>query len=425
MVMRMPRRMCGKIYSSWFLVLTVIGSSLLSTGCYDRQELEQQAFVSVMGIDKAPNGLLDCTFVIAVPTNPTGAGSAKPPLAASSPITYRAHDITEAMMLANSSVERTLTLSHLTSVIFGSGVASVGLRPYLDTLARFREFRRTVYVAVAKENARDVITANEPMLEQTTIRQADGVARVGERNGLVLVCQLHHFLTSLEESHVDPVLPMYAVNQQVKEDPKGQSGISGKDTQYSAGQIQRSGGNPVEWTGAAVFRGDKMVGELDGRETIYLRMLNGNLHSTKIDFGNNITKLGTIGLSIKKERGPIYKVELTSPPKIQVTVPLEADVVAGGTSLDFNNPALRAKLEHQLNQQLAADFTGLLTKMYHEWDVDAIPLSRTIRNRFSTHQQFVKYPWESQIKNAKLEVSVDLHLRRFGLQTLPASSQRA
>lgn len=425
MTMRLSRKMGFVVQFKWFFITTVAVSSWLSTGCYDRQELEQQAFVSVLGIDKAPGGLLDCTFIIAVPTNPAGGGSSKPPLAASTPITYRAHDITEALVLANSSVERTLTMSHLTSIVFGTSVAREGLRPYLDTLARYREFRRTVYVAVGEETAKEVLTANEPMLEQTTVRQADGVARVAERNGVVVVTQLHRFLTAQEDNHVDPVLPLYAVNQQVKDDPKGEAGISGKEPSFTAGKVQRSGGNPVEWTGAALFRGDKLAGVLDGQETMQLRILQGDVHSTKLDFPNLMPGFGTLGLSIKKERSPRYRVTLAKPLTILVEVPLEADVIAGGIGKDLTDTATQVKLEQQIDRRLAADFSALLDKTCHQFNVDVIPFSRVVRPQFATHREFARYPWESSLKEAKISVKVDLHLRRFGIQTLPASPQRS
>lgn len=431
MLMRWLGRVNGRIHATrqimykklCFSVVLLLGS-LVSTGCYDRQELEQQAFVSVLGLDKAPGGLMDCTFVLAVPTNPAGGGSSKPPLAATTPITYRAHNITEAMVLANSSVERSLTFSHLTTVVFGSGLAQSGLMPHLEALARFREFRRTIYVGVAKDTARDVISANKPMLEQSVIREMDGIARVSDRNGVVYVRQLHHLFTSLETNHVDPVLPLFTLNQQIQQDPKGKSGVSGSAASFVAGQTARSGGNPVEWIGVALFRGDKMIGELDGQETSYLRILQGDIHSLKLAFPNAVPGLGTLGISLKKEHNPRYVVNLSNPLAIEVEVPLEADVLASGDSKDFANSAFRAQLEQQLDRQLAGEFSDLLDKLYHQYNVDVIPISRSVRSQFATEQAFANFPWESRLKNAKFHVTVDLHLRRFGIQTLPQSPKR-
>lgn len=408
----------------WTFVLALVVGSVTSTGCYDRQELEQQAFVSILGIDKAPNGLIDCTFTLAVPTSPTGGGGGKPPLAASGPVTYRAHDITEALMVANSSVERSLTLSHLTAVVFGEDLAKDGVLPYLETLARFREFRRTVFVGVAKQSARSIMSANKPMLEQSTGRIAEDIARIGERNGVVLVRHLHELLTALEDDHSDPILPLYAVNQSVKADPKGELDIEGKGVNFAVGKVERRGGNPVEWTGAALFRGDKLIGELNGKEVAYLRILQGEVHTTKLDFDQTLPGFGPIGVSIRKERHPSYGVLLSDPMQIRVDIPLEADLLSGGNGQDFSNAQLRIQLERQLNQQVGSDMTALMKKIFNDLDVDPIPVSRTVRRRFATHQQWSRYPWEQKLTTAKVAVTVSIQLRRFGIQSLPPIDAR-
>ena len=402
----------------WTLMLVLVLASFASTGCYDRQELEQQAFVSILGIDKAPNGLIDCTFTLSVPTSPTGGGG-KPPLAASGPVTYRANDITEALMLANSSIERSLTLSHLTTVVFGEDLAKDGVLPYLGTLARFREFRRTVFIGVAKPSAQAIMSANKPMLEQSTGRIADDIARIGERNGVVLVRHLHELLTSLEDAHSDPILPLYAVNDSVKSDPKGESGIKGESVTFAAGKVERRGGNPVEWSGAAVFRGDKLVAELNGKEVAYLRILEGRVHTTKLDFDQTLPGLGPVGISIRKERQPKYVVLLSSPMQIRVDIPLEADVLSGGNGQDFSHAQMRSQLESRLNQQVSSDMTTLMKKLLNGLHVDPIPVSRSVRGRFATHQQWSSYPWEQQLTSAKVAVEVNIQLRRFGIQSLP------
>ncbi|GMA61853.1 hypothetical protein [Alicyclobacillus fastidiosus] len=69
----------GRVWKRLCTMVWLVVTPFAMTGCYDRQELEQQAFVSVLGVDKAPDGLIDCTFRIALPVNPTGGGGGNRP----------------------------------------------------------------------------------------------------------------------------------------------------------------------------------------------------------------------------------------------------------------------------------------------------------------------------------------------------------
>ena len=270
-------------YHRWrqtVVVLLMCALCTCVTGCYDRQELEQQAFVTALGIDKAPGNMIDFTLRFALPQNPAGGGgagsSADTPLAGKAPVTYRAHSVTEALLIANSSVERQVSLTHLTNIIFGKSLAQEGLKPTMQVLVRYREFRPTILVSVADGTAREVLANQKPMLDKTSGRLADGIALTSQRTGLVPVAYLQDLHRFVEGEHSGGVLPLFSVNQKVKDDPQGEQGVKDGQDVFQPGQVPRAGGDPVEWLGAAVFHHDQLVGVLNGRESIQLQFLRGS-----------------------------------------------------------------------------------------------------------------------------------------------------
>nr|WP_326492674.1 Ger(x)C family spore germination protein [Alicyclobacillus dauci] len=394
---------------------------LAVTGCYDRQELEQQAFVSVLGVDKAPGGLIDCTFKIAQPISPSGgaggaSGGGEQPLASKTPVTVRAHSIYEAMLLANGSIERTLTFSHLTLIIFGSNVAKSGVLQYIQPLTRYREFRRTVPFAVADGEAKDIIQTFQPMLDTSTARVNDGISLLANRIGLIPNCRLHDLAAALENPHEDVVAPMYGVNKFVKDNKSlpDDSSIS-----YEAGDVRRSGGNPVDWMGGAVFHGDKVVDFVNGEDSIYLRLLEGELDHARLDFQDPTNKQQNIGVELHKEGRAHYDVSLGNPVQIRVNVPVDVDVVNVSSGIDYSQTQPRAKLEKSLSDQLNQRLEGLLHRLLVTDHADVIPVSRYIRAQFPTYQAFQSYPWLTRLKTANIIVNSDIHVRRFGVQIEP------
>ncbi len=406
------------------VVSALVLSLTVTTGCYDRQELESQAFVTALGIDEAPNGMVDCTFRFALPQNPSGgsggSSSADTPLAGKQPITYRAHSLTEALLIANSSVERQVNLTHLSHIVFGRKLVEQGLEPVMQAMVRFREFRPTIFVGVADGTAKEVLAAEKPMLDKNASRMFESVALNGERTGLIPVVYLQDLSRIVESHGAGGVLPLFSVNHNVEEDPKGKAEVTGTGGDvFSPGKVPRSGGDPVEWMGAIVLRGDRAVGELSGRESIELKFLQGRLRDTELDFKDPIHPGRYVGLSIRKERAPNYAINLANPMQVRVKVPLEADLLNVESGADYSVPENRKKLEKALQEEMSQEFTTLLTRLFHDDGADVIPIANHARNQFATHQQFIQYPWAERLRTADVHVDVELRIRRFGVQMIP------
>ncbi|WDL97458.1 Ger(x)C family spore germination protein [Alicyclobacillus sp. ALC3] len=419
----------------------ILFSSLLTTGCYDRMELEQQAFVVALGIDQAPNNMVDCSFLIALPISPSGGGqSGTEPKAASGPITFRARSLVEAMQMANSSVERSLNLSHLGLVVFGADVAKAGLSAQLYPMVRFREFRRTMLLAVSQGSAKDILSQNKPVLDRSTSRWADDIIEIGRRSGVVPVVTLHDYLRSREENLANPLLPLCAVNQSVQSSQSrggasasgssggssssGVSGASGSSgtsegiggaAPGNAGTVARAGGNPVEWAGATVFRDDKMIDQLTGRQVMDVTLLQGRLAQARFTFSDPTSPARTVTLRMKRAGSPRYDIQLGRQPIVRVDLPLEADLISTQASVNYANQSSQMKLEQRIEQRLSTELSGVLKHLCQDDGVDVIPISDYIRGRFATDAALQNYPWATQLRRSQISVEAQVQVRRFGI----------
>lgn len=389
------------------------------SGCYDRTELEQQAFVSVLGIDKAPQGLIDCTFRFAQPVNPTGSSSqgGTEPLAGKEAVTVRAHSIDEAMILVSGSIERSITFSHLTFLLVGSDLAKEGIIQYIQPMLRYREFRRTVPIALSKQPAQDVIQALQPMLDTSVAKVADGITLVSNRTGLLPRCRLQDLITAFEVPHQAALVPLYSVNQYVsdKESKLPQDG----SISYQAGKIQRTGGNPVDWMGGGVFKGDKLVDLISGEDAFYLRLLQGGMYHAKIDLRDPKHPKQNIGIMLHKEGTSHYDISLVQPLQVHISMPIDVDVTNISSGEDYSDPAKRTMLEKGLSDQVNNHVQTLLHRLMVSDKADVVPVSRYIRGKFGTYQAFANYPWIDRMKTASIVVDAKVKVRRFGVQVEP------
>ncbi|RIV28200.1 Ger(x)C family spore germination protein [Alicyclobacillaceae bacterium I2511] len=398
----------------------------LLTGCYDRQELEQQAFVTALGIDKATPELYDFSFTIALPQNSSGLGGGQTgdqPLAAKGILTYRAHGLSEALLLANSSIERSLSLTHLDLVVFGETLTQTGISQMLRVIARNREFRGTVLAITAKGGSRALMAANQPFLDKSSARMIDSIAHVGEQTGIIPVTYLQDLLRDAQTSHVGSVVPLFAVNADVKQNPQGGGAPKKDKVFYKSGRVNRTGGNPVEWVGGVVLKDSKATCELSGKEVRNLMLMRGRLKMAQWETADPVSPGEYLGLTLHRERQPRYTVRLSNPLQISVEVPLEADLTQVSGDTNYSLPQYRLRLENVLSQQLSREMEELLTKVLNRQQADVIPISATVRRRFWTDGDFTSYPWEERLTNAHIQVHVSLAIRRYGLELASAHTR--
>ncbi|GIM46935.1 germination protein GerAC [Collibacillus ludicampi] len=447
------------------LLLILILLCPLLSGCYDRVELEEMAFVVSMGFDKGPGDTIDVTARVAVPRKLTGGGSGGggggagggEEVGGAKAITIRAHTVEEALNLLNTSVERRVSLIQLSIVVFGEDLARRGILPYIRPLVRSREFRRTIFVSVVKGKAKEAFDANKPILENTVTRYNEDVRQVGRHTGLSTTIMLHDFVTAVESVHEDPYTGVFAVNEDVKvqaeeekkknkskgdgkggdEGTEGETGgkgakqesgekikIKGQDISFEPGQVKRQGGNPLEFIGMAVFQKDKLVTILDGIDTRMLLSLRGELNRTQAIFANPYSKNDYITVEIKQARPPQFEViPLKEPLQIRIHLSLEGDLLGEMAGTDFTKEGKADLVEKIVADKVRARILSLLNTLYHKYQADPVGIVNHIRGQFLTMQDLKAYDWREKLKTADIDVDVNFKLRRVGVQLAPPISQ--
>lgn len=411
-------------------------------GCYDRVELEGMAFVISMGVDKGTNNTIDVTASIAVPRKLAGGaggggggGDDKNPLAAAQPITVRARSIPQALDLLNTTVERRVSLTHLSNFGISEQLAREGFVRYLRPLSRYREFRRTVFMYVVPGSMREEYLKNQPVIEQSVTRFTESVADVGRYTGMTPRQYFHDFFTSMEAPNEDPIAPVVAVNEDVQTQASqvqsGGSSGSGKSNEsggqlqgtkpsFVPGHVNRQGGNALEFIGTAVFRQDQLVTYLDGIETRMMLTIRGDLTRTEMDFPDPTTKGQYISIELKHARSPVVDVNLdTNPVQVHVKQSLEGDFMGGQSATDFTLPENMSKLEASVRQRMESKEKELIAHVLHDYQADPFAIFKHTRSEFTTYQDFQTYDFRKAMKTAQVDVQVDVKLRRVGVQLAP------
>ncbi|KUP24542.1 Ger(x)C family spore germination protein [Paenibacillus sp. DMB5] len=240
-----------------FVLLPLLLMSTLLSGCWERQELNELAFVLALGLDKAEDGF-EVTMQVVIPSaissqTAGGMGSGIPVVTYSFP----AASIYEAFRKFNLTSSRSGYMGHIRVVVIGEALAREGLGPVLDVLKRSREPRMDFYAMVAKEGtAKEVLNVLTPLDKLPANKLFNALDKSYQVSAKTVAVTLDRFIEDLLYEGKNPVL----TGVEVQGDPE--AGGEKSNTERTSPKTR------LRYEDVAVFKKDKMLGWLNDGETV-------------------------------------------------------------------------------------------------------------------------------------------------------------
>ncbi|MHB8917005.1 MAG: Ger(x)C family spore germination protein [Desulfocucumaceae bacterium] len=405
-------------------LLFVLCAGFLLAGCWGSRETDEIAYVLAMGFDKGPGKNVIMTFQIANPITIAGqaagggSGNKNEPLITISTV---AQLPIGAFTLLNTELSREISLLHTRAFIFSEEFAREGAHHFLLPLNRYRETRGTAYVYVCRGKAKDFMEANRPRLEISPSKQYELVATSNRLHSLAPVVTFRDFFQDFKRPDKQPVATLVGVNKIGLESTK--KIVPGKLGDYLAGDLP-SNKNQVQFLGAAVFKGDRMVGELTGDESRYLNMITGKMDLGFLFVSDPKKRENQVGMRLRQARKPVVKVHLTSGrPVIEVQIYQEPEIVGLPSGVNYESPELKPVLEKELANVIERRCREVITRTQDEFKSDIFGFGRYAKMQFLTDQDFEKLAWNEIYPTAELDINVHVKIRRTGLMLKTSLTQ--
>lgn len=406
----------------WAAMLLVLALALPLAGCWDRSELEEEAFVMAIGVDKGEKSLYTVTFAIAHPSKMAGGGKGgggggggddKPLILTS----VEAPTVASAISMADSFMSRRISLRHTKALFIGEELARQSGMFTMDELVRFRQARRTIFYIVTKGKAATFLKKMEPKLEKDPQRYIEQMTYGVRHTGMVpAASQIQHYVTLVNTGYAQPVTYYAAIHEEGEQ----QSGKGTAMTEgYKAGELPRTGGANIELLGGAAFRNEKMVGVLTGEDMRMILMLQDKFRRGIISIPDPSRQDLFVSLDIHQGRPLRITADLSGPkPRIHATVTLEGELLTVQSNADYTEPELQVKLEQATVAAIEQRMDSLIRKT-QEWDTDVIGFGQEVVKQFPTVADWEQYRWQDRYKTAEFTTDVRFTLRRFGKQLSP------
>ncbi|WP_019909913.1 Ger(x)C family spore germination protein [Paenibacillus sp. HW567] len=255
---------------SLFRVLLVLLLPIVLSGCWERKELNEMAFVLGLGLDKAEAGY-KVSMQVVIPSAITsqasgGSGGGGVPVVLYS---FTARTFYDALRQFNLVCSRRSYLGHIRALVIGEELARSGVGEILDVIKRSREPRMDFYVMVARdttaENVLKVLTPLDKIPANKLFNALDKSYKISSRTVAVT---LDRFIEDLLYEGEAPVLTGVEIKGDVDEGSK-KSNID-----------QTAPKTRLRYQNVALFKKDKLIGWLTGEATAGYNYIINKVHQS-------------------------------------------------------------------------------------------------------------------------------------------------
>lgn len=380
-----------------FIALLLVSFMVFASGCWDKIEINDRAFVYSMAVDssgsstnekggEAGGGTSKINAIFTVPVvskiagGSQGGGGGGGEGKAYVNLEGKGDNIPSAIRDVGKRMNRSLFFGQTKLFLVGKGLLNdeSSFRETIDLLERKPEMSRELQVAMVNGKISD-ITNVTPKVDKLLATYVEGIFKNGSKINNIVSTDLNQFLSSLRNDN-KAVIPCISIK-----------------------------GNAVEVKDMALIKDYKLLDIADNKYTRGYLMITNNLKSGRKSFQYEGKDIPFIISSSNS------KVKLTDSQKLKynVLVTIEGDIedYYFGEQLDKNKiadiqKALGDSIKRELNdttkyfqQDVACDFLkfGDYTKKYH----------------YDVYKKYEKN-WDNAFKNAEINYDVKVYVRRIG-----------
>lgn len=386
---------------------------LILSGCSYATDVENQAFVVAIGIDKGVHYPLKTTFVFANPSGGGGGGEENSPKTPKSDsVTIEAPTVYSAVRKLDSIKSKTINLSHIKIVIFSDEVAKEGIKEHLSAFASSRDFRPNTYVSITEGNAGEYLKGVKPAQEIFIEKYYDNIMHKVAADK-VNEAYLYYLFFNIEENFSGSLVPLAALNKNENEIMPSDFIPSGDDFDYDAraGEILRDAENPAEMLGSAILKNDKMTGTLGSFDTDLARIICNEYYPRNYSIKYPGKESFLTFRLIQQQSAKVNAEIKNKNADISISVPISIEYVDAG--LIENNMEKSKVFCEFLEERLNKKAEDLIYKSQKIYNCDFLGLGNSVKKQFPDMKAWYNWNWGEKYSTAEIKVNFDVKYADF------------
>lgn len=387
--------------------------SIFLTGCFDRHEIDETAYIVALGIDNSSGGNFAYTFQFSKPLAIVGdsdsgssEGSGEEPSSKDSEkgnstvstLTISAPDFYIAKNMTNNFLSKTVDMSHLKLIVFSAKVDALALENHSRLLLKERRVRPHTAIAVAADSASEYLEKVNPELEANTSKHYELMSLRSNNVYAPSKC-LHDFVDQLSAGTGDTVLPI-AINGEMQTDFPSRT----QTPDWVSSDSARIPSKQSVLYGMALFKNKRLVQALSGDDALIFNILNRNIRSCTVTFRNKYHPNETFSLRMVIPEKMSARADLS---KKEILISQDLNLQYQGGALPKGYRSTDELFDHarQVITRRISDFFTLISRTE---GTDILNLKNCTRKDFSTWEQWNSFDWDSFYKTARFVISINV-----------------
>ena len=376
------------------------------SGCYSVQSIDDLTYVIALGIDKGKNNTLALTVQFTFPTSSESASGEAAPTIVN---TVECASINSGITLLNSYTSKEINLSHCKIIVFSEELAVSGIGEEIFTLSNQVEIRPDSNIIISKSTAKEYIENSKPELENLVAKYYELNLFSQEYAGFTENISISNFFNKLNTTSIEPTAILgngNKLNLPSSNNSKDELDIVAGELPIT--EYERESEN----LGIAVFKDDKMVGELTAIETMLHLILTDNFESGIITLNHPLKENSTIDIALYSHKKTNIDAKLINgSPFATIEVFLNSRLLSvDKNSGDFDADEIK-ELESLINSYLENAILNYLYKTSKEFESDIDGIGQSLLTKFKNSKEWNNYNWPQNYKNTFFKVHVNTNIK--------------
>lgn len=322
--------------------------------------------------------------------------------------------------LINTYVNKKVSLSHCKVILVSEELAKEGISDIVYTLVNKVEIRPDCNIIISRVFDEDFKNSSKPTIEDVLLKYYDIASGHSEKETTqyTQIIRLTEFYSFLQDPICSPYTTLGIVTNP-KFNSRSNTGEKSEIDKTASEIVSENDEPTVELYGLSVFKGDKLVGTLNGMETICHLMATDNLSDTTISIPSPFNTNSFIDLNATMNKAPKIKVYINHNSSPYITIDL--NIITRLLSFNSNESNVTqeqiSQIESVAKKYITEQLYNYFNKTAKTFKSDIDSFGDYAAKNFLTEQELSNYNWEKNYESSAFNINVNLTLKSGYLLT--------
>lgn len=386
-----------------YLLICIIGFCFFLSGCWDRNELNEQSIVTGIAIDKGEKYKYKISIesTAATELNYRTVQGVAPAFI----YTFEGDTMGELTHKFNIATSTRYIFSHTRVLVIGEEIAKEGILSFMDFFDRDREIRDDFNIVIAKGgDAVDLLRVTNDYQKVSSLKifpQLDNIMKDwGGSPGM----KLNDYIRSYASKGQVPVLSAMTI-------------VGSKEKGGNIENIKKTIPDAVgKVDSLAIFKGGKLQGYLTLEETRLLLWVQNKIEQTSITVPFEEEGDNYFGVRVLRSETKVKAREVKGTPQFDIYIDAESVLEGSDEKVELKKVQAFNKFEKAANSYLEKEFSTLFKKMQTDYKADIFGLGEKFRDQDYKHFKKYQDDWTVGFEKAKINMNVNIDIKRSGFR---------